>query len=52
MNESHLHTTSNEAGKYSKKRFLLLVFFHIEVFDVSRSIPQRVFYIFTMSKYI
>ena len=45
MNESHLHTTPNEAGKYSKKRFLLLAILYLEIFDVSRSNPQVVFYL-------
>ena len=45
MNESHLHTTPNEAGKYSQKRLLLLTILYIEVFYVSRSNLKVVFYL-------
>ena len=45
MNEPYLHTTPNEAGKYSQKRLLLLAILYIEVFDVCRSNPQVVLYL-------
>ena len=50
MNKPYLHTTSNETGKHSKKRFLQLADRHIEAFNVCRPNPQVVFHVWYARK--
>ena len=41
MNKSYLHSTPDELGNESQKRFLFFAHFHVKVFNISSTNPKR-----------